>query len=149
MQNMSGDFETGIVSEGPRDTMEAAATLAESLGFCGTVALSGDLGAGKTVFAKGLAEAMGVAGPVKSPSYNVCLTYEGGRGNFVHVDAYRLNGPEDFDALLIDELVPPPRLLCVEWPGVVAGALPDDAVFIEISMLAGSQKRLIRKLRGV
>ena len=140
------ELKLGIETRSAAETEALGERLAKHL-KTGTIALVGDLGAGKTTFAKGLAKGLGVSEPVKSPSYNVCLTYRGGLSNFAHVDAYRLKSPADFDALLLDEILPEPRLVCVEWPQIVAEALDRDAVWIEISSRAESPNiRLFRLL---
>lgn len=140
LDELKNGVETSSVSE------------TESLGVClaqllkeGTIALVGDLGAGKTSFAKGLAKGLGVKETVKSPSYNVCMTYQGEVSNFVHIDAYRLKSAADFDSLLIDEIVPSPRLICVEWPQIVAEALDEDTLWIEILCDAKISDRRIFK----
>ena len=62
---------------------------------------------------------------MKSPSFNVFCIYEiPGGGRLAHIDAYRLSSPEAFDGLLVDEVAPSPRILCVEWPEAVEPALP-------------------------
>lgn len=121
---------------------EQTAALAESLARenpQAVVALVGDLGAGKTAFAKGLAKGLGISSSVKSPSYNVCLVYSENGATFVHVDAYRLKSPADYEAMLIDEIAPDPKMVCVEWPQIVAEALPEDALWIEISALPSGE----------
>jgi tRNA threonylcarbamoyladenosine biosynthesis protein TsaE len=143
---MREELKQGVVTETSKSTRMLARRLAEYMNFCGTVALTGDLGAGKTVFAKGLAEALGVRIPVKSPSYNVCLTYEGEHASFVHIDAYRLKSADDYDSLLVDEIVPDPKLVCVEWPQIVADALPPETLWLEINILNDDGSRIIRSV---
>lgn len=125
------DLKLGIETRSAAETEALGQELAKFL-KSGTIALVGDLGAGKTTFAKGLAKGLGVKESVKSPSYNVCLTYKGSLANFAHIDAYRLKSPSDFDELLLEEILPEPRLICVEWPQIVAEALDTDALWIEI-----------------
>lgn len=140
------ELKEGIVTRSASETEALGERLAKFL-KSGTVALLGDLGAGKTTFAKGLARGLGVKESVKSPSFNVCLTYRGELANFAHVDAYRLKSPEDFDALLLDEILPEPRLVCVEWPQIVAPALDCDALWIEIlSRAENPDTRVFRAL---
>lgn len=129
---MIEELKSGIVCKSARETAELAERIAKACPQA-VIALVGDLGAGKTTFAKGLARGLGITASVKSPSYNVCLTYSENGANFVHIDAYRLKSPDDYENLLIDELVPEPRLICVEWPQIIADALPDDTLLIEIS----------------
>ena len=92
-----------------------------------SVALSGGLGAGKTAFVKCLARAKGITQKVKSPSFNICCVYDiPSGGKLVHVDAYRFADGARFEDLLLDEIAPSPRILCVEWAEIVADYFKPD-----------------------
>lgn len=80
--------------------------------------LSGDLGAGKSVLARGAAQALGVEGPMPSPSFNIMLPYEG-RVPVYHFDLYRLSGPDEFYAAGLDEWFGGTGVCLVEWPETV------------------------------
>jgi tRNA threonylcarbamoyladenosine biosynthesis protein TsaE len=95
------------------------------------VALSGDLGAGKTTFVQGLAAAWDVREAVTSPSFTVCNLHRGAR-LLVHVDAYRLERAEDWDGLMIEEFLRSPWCLVVEWPERVRSRLPADALWLRL-----------------
>lgn len=84
------------------------------------ILLQGDLGAGKTTFAQGVAEGCGVPEPVASPTYNLVLHHDGTRP-LVHADLYRLAGPEELETLDLEEIFSPSGLAVVEWPELVAG----------------------------
>ena len=144
---MLKELESGVLCKSAAETRALAAKLAAWMGGKGTVALSGPLGAGKTVFAKGLAEGLGVREAVKSPSYNILFYYRGGAGYFAHIDAYRVNGPDDFESLLLDEVVPEPRLVCIEWPEKIGAALDPCAVRLEI-IPCEDESRLVRLVRS-
>jgi tRNA threonylcarbamoyladenosine biosynthesis protein TsaE len=99
-----------------------------------TLLLYGDLGAGKTTFTRGLARGWGVKGTLTSPSYALVQIHRGSDGrHLVHVDAYRLIGPEQLKGLLLDELVEPEDLLVIEWPERLGDALPKDALRIQMT----------------
>ena len=85
--------------------------------------LSGDLGTGKSVLARGAAQALGVEGPMPSPSFNIMFPYEG-RVPVYHFDLYRLSGPDEFYAAGLDEFVGASGVALIEWPmeGIDYGA---------------------------
>jgi tRNA threonylcarbamoyladenosine biosynthesis protein TsaE len=96
------------------------------------IAFRGGLGAGKTTMAKGVARGLGVADEVTSPTYTIVSEYEG-RLRLHHIDAYRLDGPEDFAAVGGEDLLGDPGGLClVEWSERISSALPDDAALLEL-----------------
>jgi tRNA threonylcarbamoyladenosine biosynthesis protein TsaE len=101
------------------------------------LALSGELGAGKTTFTQALAGVLGAAGPVQSPTYVILKKHQlkGGRWHtLAHIDAYRLGGAADLAAIGWGELAADPGvLLVVEWPERVPEALPDGALWLRFS----------------
>jgi tRNA threonylcarbamoyladenosine biosynthesis protein TsaE len=94
------------------DLARAAQAIASSVGL--TVALEGELGAGKTTLVRGCLAALGHAGPVRSPTYTLLETYPV-TPTVHHLDGFRLDGIEDFEALGIRELAGPGRLVLIEW----------------------------------
>ncbi|MDO8561684.1 MAG: tRNA (adenosine(37)-N6)-threonylcarbamoyltransferase complex ATPase subunit type 1 TsaE [bacterium] len=98
------------------------------------VTLSGDLGAGKTAFAKALAREFGIDEDVTSPTYVIEKIYAPAKGafsRFIHIDAYRLNSAHDLDVLGWRELLADSgNLIILEWPERVEDAIPKSAVNI-------------------
>ena len=88
------------------------------------VALSGDLGAGKTCFARALLQALGVTGPVRSPSYALMETYHAGGWQVLHLDLYRLASADELEMLGLRDYHHGRSLWLVEWPERGAGYLP-------------------------
>lgn len=124
----------GLATSSAAEAADFAAAFAASFPPDFALTLSGDLGTGKTNFAKGLARGLGITETVKSPSFNICCIYDIPDGRkFVHIDAYRLSSPEAFDDLLIDEIAPSPRILCIEWPEAVEAALPHIDARLKLS----------------
>ncbi|WP_310496148.1 tRNA (adenosine(37)-N6)-threonylcarbamoyltransferase complex ATPase subunit type 1 TsaE [Sandarakinorhabdus sp.] len=109
-----------------------AAALAEVLRPGDTVALSGNLGAGKSTFARALIRALGWMGEVPSPTFTLVQAYETPdvRVAVWHVDLYRLTSPDEADALGLFET---DAALVIEWPERLAGRLPADALRLSIS----------------
>jgi len=109
-----------------------------------TLALHGDLGAGKTTWVQGLAEGLGIAGPVTSPTFTIYHLHRGTR-LLAHLDAYRLDSAAQADALLLEEFLHSPWLLAVEWPERVAAWLPPDAWHLDFTVdAAGGHRVLLR-----
>jgi tRNA threonylcarbamoyladenosine biosynthesis protein TsaE len=102
------------------------------------VALSGDLGAGKTTFAQAVAKALGVEEDVTSPTFVIEKIYKLSGQKFdrlVHIDAYRLESPHEIEVLGFKELLRDPKnLILLEWPERVAGLLPEDAVKVRFDI---------------
>lgn len=111
--------------------------------------LRGDLGMGKTVFARGAGAGLGVPArtPIVSPTFTIARSYQGtdseGRSwTLHHLDAYRLGGIEDLEAAGFEEMCEDGALTCVEWGDRVADALPEDRLEIRIDMDAAAAARL-------
>lgn len=101
---------------GPPETERLAAELAGRLAPGDVVLVSGELGAGKTTFVRGACRALGVRGPVTSPTFTIARRYEDGRVPVSHLDLYRLVGAHDEDPALLDDELGPGRIAFVEWP---------------------------------
>ena len=104
---------TALLDERALD--ELAADLGQRLGPGEVVWLSGELGAGKTRFVRGLARGLGVSAPTTSPTYALVHHYEGARGPVYHVDCYRLRTPAEAHDLDWETLASGDALL-IEWP---------------------------------
>jgi tRNA threonylcarbamoyladenosine biosynthesis protein TsaE len=96
------------------------------------VLLSGDLGAGKTVLAQGIAKGMGVADPVKSSSFVIMNEYDGSALRLYHADLYRLEDPQQVAELALDELASS-GVLVVEWPEQAGGELPPEHLMVRLA----------------
>lgn len=142
--NIFVELESGVVTASAEDTKAVAARVAEALPADRVLALSGDLGAGKTTFVQGLASAWNVREAVTSPSFTVCNLHRGAR-LLVHVDAYRLAGATEWDGLMVEEFLLSPWCLVIEWPERVRAALPGEAIWLHFEIRADGA-RLLRTL---
>ena len=118
-------------STSPDDTFRIAQELSERLRPGMVLALHGDLGAGKTCFVQGLARALGVRGPVSSPTFTLINEHHG-RLPLYHIDLYRVNSPEEAFGLGLDEYLHGRGVTAVEWAERVADLLPASTVHIHI-----------------
>lgn len=125
------------------DTTSFASRLSPMLAPGDTVLLYGDLGAGKSVLARGIARGLGVEGPMPSPTFTLLVPYVGREGKkLYHFDLYRLSDPEEYYAAGLDEFVGGDGVAVVEWPQM-ADLSPTPALEIELHRGAGDDARLI------
>lgn len=98
------------------------------------IALDGDLGAGKTVFTRGVARGMGVLGVVRSPTYTILIEHQGedGRPILYHFDTYRLEDEEDFIAAGLDEYLYQNAVCVIEWSNKIKTILPSQTIRVSI-----------------
>ena len=101
---------------------------------CRVVFLRGELGSGKSTFARGVLRALGVTGPIKSPSYTLLETYELPAITAVHLDLYRLNDPDELEHLGLADYHRPGFLWLVEWPERGVGRLPAADLALQFSI---------------
>ena len=129
------------------ETESLGAELAADLASGDLVLVSGDLGAGKTTLVRGAARALGVQGPVTSPSFSIGHRYAGDGVVVSNLDLYRLAGLEHEEADLLADYTGPGRIAFVEWPARGADEL--GAARLRVAMAhAGAQRRRIEVTEG-
>ncbi|HEY7086444.1 MAG TPA: tRNA (adenosine(37)-N6)-threonylcarbamoyltransferase complex ATPase subunit type 1 TsaE [Tepidisphaeraceae bacterium] len=120
-------------SKSVEQTEQIAGDLALTLRGGACIALDGELGAGKTQFVRGLVEGLGGSGrAVSSPTFVLLNVYEGGRLKVFHLDAYRVNGAEDFEGIGFAELLEQGGVVVVEWAQRVEALLPPRRINVRI-----------------
>ena len=128
------------------ETESAGRALCERLLAAGKltafVALSGDLGVGKTAFVRGFVSALAPDARVKSPTYTIVNEYRGGRIPVFHFDVYRIEGEDDLYSTGYYDYLDAGYLLC-EWSEKIPFALPDDRITVEIAKTDGADGRRI------
>jgi len=102
------------------------------------IAISGDLGAGKTTLVQAICAGYGVLDPVTSPTFSLVHQYRGGPAPVFHLDLYRIGGPADLTNLGWDELLDANAVVLVEWPERAGAALPPDAVRLALAHVPGA-----------
>ena len=131
-----------IISRSPDDTRRAAARLAPALRPGAVLAVHGDLGAGKTCFIQGLAEALGVQVAVASPTYTLIHEYQG-RLPFYHADLYRLDDPEEAVRAGLEDYLYGAGVTAIEWAERAAALLPPNTIHIHLSAGDQTNERVI------
>ena len=123
------------------DTMRFAAALGRQLDAGDVLLLEGNLGAGKSVVARGVARALGIAGAMPSPTFTLLIPYEGEK-KLYHFDLYRLADPDEFWAAGLDEFVGGDGIAVIEWPQM-AQLSPERSIALRIARGEGDDDRVI------
>ena len=108
-----------------------AASFASSVELPAVLYLRGDLGAGKTTFARAYIQSLGYSGYVKSPSYGLLETYQAGGQKILHLDLYRIEDPEELEYLAIRDLFDEESVMLIEWPDRGKHHLPVPDLVLE------------------
>lgn len=111
------------------------------------IALSGDLGAGKTTLIKGIAEGLGLEETVASPTFNILVVHPGGRLVLNHFDLYRLECAEQLEDIDFWGVLETDGVSVVEWGDRFPGAMPADLLLVEIAVI-GDEERTISLSEG-
>lgn len=128
------------------ETEAIGAHFAGQLGPNDLVALTGDLGAGKTSFVKALASHLGSLDLVQSPTYVYLQIYEAPLPLF-HFDLYRMRSADDFFAMGFEEYFFKGGIVLIEWPQIISSLLPEHTFFIDIETISENE-RVFRFSRG-
>lgn len=133
-----------LISRSVRQTESIAEDLARSLQGGEVIALYGDLGAGKTQFTRGIVRGLeGDPHAVSSPTFVLLNIYPTPRMRVFHLDAYRVYGADDFDAIGFSELIEEQGVVIVEWPARVESLLPArDRIDVHIETLSANRRRV-------
>ena len=129
------------------ETVALGARLGRRLKAGDLVLLRGELGAGKTTFARGLAEGAGCRGRVSSPTFALAHRYRGEKLTVHHLDLYRVAEGEDSELGLDELLADPKGAVVVEWPDATGGRWPKDRVEVSLAH-APSGRRAALKATG-
>jgi tRNA threonylcarbamoyladenosine biosynthesis protein TsaE len=131
-----------IESESSAETEAVGGRLAARLDSGDVVVVSGDLGAGKTTLIRGACRALGVEGPVTSPTFTIGQRYFG-RLPVSHLDLYRLGGLEGEDPALLDDYLDPASVAFVEWPALAEPQLAGRRVLaVRLEHGGGDRRRI-------
>ena len=145
---MSLERGHSIISESYEETRELGKSFGERAVPGQIICLDGDLGAGKTVFAQGFAKGLGVETPVTSPTFTILQVYKTGRIPMYHFDVYRIEEPEEMEAIGYEEFFYGDGVCLVEWADNIDELIPPEAIRVRISRIKGREEdsRLIELL---
>ena len=123
------------------DTRALGLRIAEALEPGDVIALIGDLGTGKTALTKYIAEGLGVAEEINSPTFTIVKEYRSGRMPLYHFDVYRLGSGEELLDIGAEEMLEGDGVSVIEWADIVADVLPSDALAIRLGYSANEEER--------
>ncbi len=129
------------ISKNAEETELFGLRIGNSLKKGDVVSLRGSLGAGKTVLAKGIAKALEIHEAIVSPTFTLIQEYDGSL-KLYHLDLYRLSGEDEFESMGGEEFLYPDGVSLVEWSEKIDSMLPDNTIFIDISILEDESRQI-------
>ena len=142
--NGGGDsVASRYITNSEEETQALGRRLGRALGPGAVVAFTGDLGAGKTAFTRGLAAGLDIPGRVTSPTFTIVNEYEGGRLPLFHFDMYRLGSSEELFDIGWEDYLSRGGVCAVEWSENVADALEEDAIRVDLRRGESDGQRII------
>ena len=135
------------ISKNAEDTEKLGLRLGNSLKKGDVISLRGSLGAGKTVLAKGIAKALDIEEAIVSPTFTLVQEYDGSMKMY-HLDLYRLSGEDEFESMGGEEFLYPDGITLVEWSEKIESMLPENTIFIEITINDDETRTISIKREG-
>ncbi len=139
-------MEFKVTSRDERETIQIAQNLESEKFENMVICLEGDLGSGKTMFAKGFAQALGIKENITSPTFNIIKEYYSGEMPFFHMDVYRLDG--NVGDIGIEEYYKKDGVCLIEWADTIRDYLPEERLDIKIKVIDEDTRLLIFKPYG-
>lgn len=130
------------------ETRNLGAKLSRLLKAGDTVLLQGDLGAGKSEFARGFARGLGIEGPVPSPSFTILYAYDEGRVPLYHFDWYRIEDPQEIYEMGMEEQLGGDGIALIEWSQRAEECIPPSALEIHIRAVDETTREITFTCRG-
>ncbi len=132
------------------ETQDLAKKLARKTNPGTTISLIGGLGAGKTTFTKGFARQMGIKDHVTSPTFKLISEYQGKKYKLNHIDAYRMNGPEDFLNIGGEEyLISKNSITIIEWGDLLKDILPAKTIRVNFKRVKSPKESRKIEILGI
>ena len=134
-----------FISESYEQTLQFASDFAKSVPRGSVIGFIGGLGMGKTAFTSGFVKGLGIVAEVSSPTFAICNEYIGENAKVYHFDMYRIENWDDLYSTGYFDYLNDKSYILAEWSENIFGALPDDAIIIEIEKLGENSRKFYIK----
>lgn len=134
-----------FISESYEQTLQFASDFAKSVPSGSVIGFIGGLGMGKTAFTSGFVKGLGIDAEVSSPTFAICNEYIGENARVYHFDMYRIESWDDLYSTGYFDYLNDDSYILAEWSENIFGALPDDAIIIEIEKLGENSRKFYIK----
>jgi tRNA threonylcarbamoyladenosine biosynthesis protein TsaE len=136
-----------IISNSPEKTKEFAIKIGRLINCPAIILLKGELGTGKTLMVKGIAESLGYESEVTSPTFNIIKEYFADV-EIIHMDLYRLNHSEELLEIGFEDYLDRDAVILIEWPEIALSLVPANFIFIEIIKESDLKRKIIIRGEG-
>ena len=141
--------ELDIISHSPEQTRRLGVRLGKALAAGDVICLSGDMGAGKTVFSAGIGKGWGAKTRLTSPTFNLVHEHRrDGDGLLYHLDCYRLHGMADAESVGLDDILNGQGTVILEWPEHIEDALPPERLWVELRIIEPNRRNFVFEATG-
>ena len=135
------EMEYKVITNSELETIEIAQNFESEKFENMIICLDGELGSGKTVFTKGIANALGIEESITSPTYTIIKEYTDGEMPLYHMDVYRLDG--NADGVGIEEYFNKGGIVVIEWASTIKDILPEERLEIKIKVIDENRRSLV------
>ena len=139
-----------IQCQSVEETQNLAKKLAKKISQGSVISLIGDLGTGKTTFTKGFAKQLGIEDHVTSPTFKLVSEYQGEKYKLYHIDAYRMDGPNDFLNIGGEEYLSSKKnITIIEWGDLLMDLLPEKTITVNFTRIKSPKESRRIQIRGI
>ena len=139
-----------IQCQSVEETQNLAKKLAKKISQGSVISLIGDLGTGKTTFTKGFAKQLGIEDHVTSPTFKLVSEYQGEKYKLYHIDAYRMDGPNDFLNIGGEEYLSSKKnITIIEWGDLLMDLLPERTITVNFTRIKSPKESRKIQIRGI
>ncbi len=139
-----------IQCQSVEETQNLAKKLAKKISQGSIISLIGDLGTGKTTFTKGFAKQLGIEDHVTSPTFKLVSEYQGEKYKLYHIDAYRMDGPNDFLNIGGEEYLSSKKnITIIEWGDLLMDLLPERTITVNFTRIKSPKESRRIQIRGI